>query len=375
MMIRTMNKRSVATFKIPEAVNVQFLVDYALYIGRFHPLHPGHEGVVVDAFRKGRKVIVAEGSAGAAANIHDPFTAAFRRRMFIARFRKEYREGRLIFITLYDHPYENGAWHKEVLDKVNRVIANDNNPNGTVGLVGFLKDQSSDYLNWFPNWKSLVVSEQIGSMNATDIRETYFREGTINPILHRAVASQLKKFKRTAGYRRLRVEQLEVDHCHKKYGKGPFQTSDILIEYGDKILAIVRGGKFGNGLIALPGGINDGEDPIDCAVRELDEEVGMLKLNPWLTEELLRSWIIGTHLFNKPGRDARGDYHTTCVHIRIPTHFPRPIVKGDDDAKAAHFIPRKAFKRHLSFADHFHIIIKMMDLASQRDAVELKQAA
>jgi bifunctional NMN adenylyltransferase/nudix hydrolase len=372
MMIRKMNQRIPANFKIPEAVPAEYLVDYALYIGRFHPLHPGHEGVVEDAFSKARVVIVGFGSHDAASDVHNPLPTAMRRRMFIARFRKEYREGRLIFITIYDHPYENGAWHKEVLDKVNKIVGKSG---ATVGLVGFLKDQSSDYLNWFPNWKSLVVSEQLGSMNATDIRETYFRDGTINPILHRAVSGHLKKFKRTAGYRRLHVEQLEVDHCQKKYGKGPFQTSDMLIEYGDKILAIIRGGKFGNGLIALPGGINDGEDPVDCAVRELDEEVGMLKLNPWLTVEMLRSWIIGTHLFNKPGRDARGEYHTTCVHIRIPTSFPRPIVKGDDDAKAAHFIPRSAFKRNLSFSDHFHIIIKMMDLASQREDVELKQAA
>jgi bifunctional NMN adenylyltransferase/nudix hydrolase len=369
--------RKAPALKIPENHGIldEFLVDYALYIGRFHPLHPGHEGVMEDAFRKGRKVIVAHGSAGAALNVHDPFTAAMRRRMFIARFRKEYREGRLIFITLYDHPYENGAWHKEVLDKVNRVIANDNNPTATVGLVGFLKDQSSDYLNWFPNWTSLVVSEQIGSMNATDIRESYFRDRSIDPILHRTVAHQLKKFKRTASYRRLHIEQLEVDHCRDKYGKGPFYTSDMLIEYGDEILVIVRGGKFGNGLIALPGGINDGEDPIDCAERELDEEVCMFKLNPWLTKEMLRAWIVGTELFVKPGRDARGDYRTTCVHIRIPTSVPRPLVKGDDDAKAAHYIKRNAFKRDRAFADHFHMVNKMLAAADDEAGNDLKLAA
>ncbi len=368
-----MNKPANAVFKIPEAVLTLPIVDYAVYIGRFHPLHPGHEGVVRDALTKAGVVIVAWGSAGAAPDVHNPLSVALRRKMFIARFRKEYREGRLIFISLFDHPYENGAWHQEVLDKVNAVVANDNKPNPSIGIVGFLKDQSSDYLNWFPNWTSLVVSEQIGSMNATEIRETYFREGLVDQVLSPEVAKELKRFKRTKAFRRLRVEQHDVDHCRKTYGKGPFRTSDMLIEYGDEILLIVRGGRTGNGLIALPGGINDGEEPIDCGIREVGEEVGFFKLNPWLTKEMLRGWIVNTHLFDKLGRDVRGDYRTHCIHIRIPTTVPRPVVKGDDDARKAHWMPRSALKRKNAFADHWHMVNKMMELAVQ--AEQLKQAA
>lgn len=350
-----------------EAV-VQYLVDYAVYIGRFEPLHLGHEAVIREALKLGKTVIVGVGSAFAAAGIKNPVSYALRRKTLIAAFRKEFREGRIIIRPVVDHTYENGAWQKAVLEMVNDVIG----PQATsarVGLIGFKKDASSDYLDWFPDWTSLILKDQIGVLNASDIRHLFFATGAIDTAnVSPGVARIMKRFKRTKTYRHMVIEQANVEHCRKTYGSGPFKTSDILIEHCGSILAIVRGGQFGHGLVALPGGINDGEDEIDCAFRELAEEVGIFRLNPGLTEAMLRSWIVNTEVFDKPGRDDRGEYHTTVVHIRIPGDFPRPVVKGDDDAKAARFIERKAFKRKKAFADHFHIVCRMLRLADEQAA-------
>ncbi|TLX16418.1 NUDIX domain-containing protein [Rhizobium sp. MHM7A] len=335
------------------------LVDFAVYIGRFQPLHKGHEKVIRDALKKAKKVIAFLGSANCPSDTRNPLSYAIRRKMLIAVFRKEFREGRLIICHVDDHTYHNGAWHKEVIEKVAATAAAQGVENPTVGLLGFHKDETSDYLDWFPGWTSLVVTEPFGILNASDIRMPYLKDGVIlTEHLSDEVVRILKRWKRTKAYRRLIVEINNIEHVAATYGKGPFWTSDAIIEHRGKVLAIVRGGAFGNGLLAFPGGINDGEEPDECMLRELDEEVGMFKLNPWLTREMFRSWIVYHELFADPRRDGRGHYKSHVYHIIIPDEIERPVVRGDDDARKAQFIDRARFKAKKTFADHYHVYRK-----------------
>ncbi len=335
------------------------LVDFAVYIGRFQPLHKGHEKVIRDALKKAKKVIVFVGSANCPSDTRNPLSYAIRRKMLIAVFRKEFLEGRLIICHVDDHTYHNGAWHKEVIEKVAAIAAAQGVDNPTVGLLGFHKDETSDYLDWFPGWVSLVVTEPYGILNASDIRLPYLRDGVIlTDHLSDGVVRILKRWKRTKAYRRLIVEINNVEHVAATYGKGPFWTSDAVVEHRGQVLAIVRGGAFGNGLLAFPGGINDGEAPEECMLRELEEEVGIFKLNPWLTREMLRSWIVYYELFADPRRDGRGHYKSWVFHIIIPDEVERPAVRGDDDASKAHFIDEDQLKPKKTFADHCHVFRK-----------------
>jgi bifunctional NMN adenylyltransferase/nudix hydrolase len=47
---------------------------YGVYIGRFQPLHIGHEAVIREALTKVETLIVVIGSAGIAPNPVNPFT-------------------------------------------------------------------------------------------------------------------------------------------------------------------------------------------------------------------------------------------------------------------------------------------------------------
>lgn len=351
---------------LPEII---FMADYAVYVGRFAPFHEGHAEVVRDALKKVKHVIMLYGSANCPSDTRNPFPAHVRRNMIIAALRREYREGRITIAPVNDHTYHNGAWAAEVIRRVKAILERRGDEDATVGLVGFRKDETSDYLEWFPEWKSLVVTKQFGTVNASDIRIPYIETGIIHDAdLHPGVVSILKRWKRTAGYRRVRIELAEINHVQKTYGPGPFLTSDAIIEHRGKLLAIVRGGKFGNGLLAFPGGINDGEDPLDCMFRELDEEVQIFKLNPWLTPELLKSFIVHREVFADPRRDARGHYIAHAFHIVIPEELPVPVVAGDDDAAKAHFIDFAMFKAKKVFADHYHVLRKVQRIKRGEEA-------
>ncbi len=323
-----------------------------------------------------RLVVIAIGSVNSASDTRNPLDFALRKQMITAVFRSEIKAGRIVIIPLNDHTYHDGAWHQELIKKVELVAAGKSLHKPEIGLVGYKKDETSDYLDWFPEWTSLLMEEHYGILNASDIREPLFKDGTIlTQYLDRQVAQIIKKWKRTKAYRRLVIEAAEIEHVHKTYGSGPFLTSDAVIEHRGHILAIIRGGRFGNGLIAFPGGINDGEEPVDCMIRELDEEVGLFKLNAGLTPELLKSFIVHKEVFDSPRRDGRGHYIAHAFHIVIPDSMERPAVKGDDDARKAHFIPISAFKAKKAFADHWHVLQRFQRLKAEREAANVTALA
>ena len=98
----------------------------------------------------------------------------------------------------------------------------------------------------------------------------------------------------------------------------------ILVDtgYNYKILSIERGKEPFKGMYANPGGnIDEGEKPIDAAVRELEEETN-LSLDP------SHFRFVGT--FDKPYRDPR---NKNCVSFAFAVVLDKiPAVKPGDDA-------------------------------------------
>lgn len=98
----------------------------------------------------------------------------------------------------------------------------------------------------------------------------------------------------------------------------------ILVDtgYNYKILSIERGKEPFKGMYANPGGnIDEGEKPIDAAVRELEEETN-LSLDP------SHFHFIGA--FDKPYRDPR---NKNCVSFAFAVVLDKiPAVKPGDDA-------------------------------------------
>ena len=123
-------------------------------------------------------------------------------------------------------------------------------------------------------------------------------------------------------------------------------TADVVVKReDDHILLIRRGGEPFEGMWALPGGyLDNGETPLDAAVRELAEETGI-----FAEREALRE--VG--VWKEPGRDPRGRFITTVFTVTVPTGT---VAAAADDAAALVWLPiDTALAVDLAF-DHSEIL-------------------
>lgn len=140
------------------------------------------------------------------------------------------------------------------------------------------------------------------------------------------------------------------------YNWGPNDTADPIIlrqqEGNDEILLVQR---KDTGQWALPGGFVDtGEEAIDAAVREAQEEAGidLEKLNPRVTE-----------VYWGPVADIRITAHawpnTTAYLFDIPGPTPSVIrqpVEGDPEVMAANWFPVNQLHDTRLFGSHYQLI-------------------
>ena len=92
--------------------------DFGVFIGRFQPLHTGHEHVIARTLEQVERLIVLVGSANVARDPRNPFTYAEREAMLRSAFRHEVAQGRLIIAPIDDHLYSDTAWVTQVQRKV-----------------------------------------------------------------------------------------------------------------------------------------------------------------------------------------------------------------------------------------------------------------
>jgi len=133
-----------------------------------------------------------------------------------------------------------------------------------------------------------------------------------------------------------------------RHYRNPIPAVDIIIEYRDQGLVLIRRDRPPYGW-ALPGGfVEYGESLEAAAVREAREETG-------LTVELLGQF----HAYSDPDRDPRG--HTiTMVFV---ARAAGSIRAGDDARQAAVFLPEN-LPEPLAF-DHGRILADYLKVRPQ----------
>jgi bifunctional NMN adenylyltransferase/nudix hydrolase len=154
---------------------------------------------------------------------------------------------------------------------------------------------------------------------------------------------------------RLRREYQHLLEYGKQWDGAPFPptfvTVDAVVIRSGHVLVVRRGGKAGNGLVALPGGfLNQRERIVDGCLRELKEETGIK-----LPKDELKKNITDEKVFDHPERDLRGRMitHAFCIDLG---HGELPKVKGGDDAAKAWWMPLRDLSEDDFFGDHFHMI-------------------
>jgi bifunctional NMN adenylyltransferase/nudix hydrolase len=323
-------------------------------IGRFQPLHNAHLEIIKRATALTDQLVVICGSANQPRTYKNPFTFDERARMI-----RNATAGLSMRVNVepnIDTIYNDQAWAVRVQGIVSKYAV----LGGKVGVIGHKKDESSFYLDMFPQWDFVNV-EQIEPLGATNIRDLFFKRDVnmnfIKSVVPETTVDFMNEFRKTADYEQVIREREFVEKYKQQYASLPyppiFSTADAVVIQSGHVLMIKRRSEPGKGLWALPGGFinaNTDKSVEDAAIRELREETGIKVPAPVLRGNIKRSKV-----FDAIDRSARGRTITHAFHIELPDG-ELPKVKGLDDAEKARWVPIAEVRSEECFEDHYEIL-------------------
>ncbi len=341
---------------------------YSIIIGRFSPIHSGHEKLIQHALSISNKVIILIGSCGKPRDIKNPFTFNERQEMILSCFNKSIKD-RIIIKPIYDYIYNDSKWIMEIQETVDATIEelNGDPDNSNICIIGGKKDNSSYYLDMFPQWKLIQYNFNEKIINATDIREMLFtlqtnqHEKKIKPFLNENVYEILENYFKQDWFKNLILEYDYIKKYKESWLRAPyppiFTTVDSIIICSGHVLMIKRRAAPGKGLMAIPGGfLNQDEKIQDGMIRELREETKLKVPIP-----ILNGSIKIQKVFDHPTRSMRGRTITHAFLIDLG-NGELPRVKGSDDAEKAFWLPLNELDREKCFEDHYDIICDLLGI-------------
>jgi len=329
-----------------------------VYIGRFEPPHGAHLLVMQEALRSVQKLIVVIGSARAARNTKNPFTAEERQEVISALLLEAgIPRSRVLFVHVRDYFYNESLW----LSEVQRGVGEHTRGSSDVALIGHLKDESSYYLRSFPAWE-FIPTHVSSPLNATDVRKAFFENrledvaGMVPPAVHAFLAA----FHGTPEYAELRAEYDYLREYRAAWAGSPFPpvfvTADAVVTRSGHVLVVRRAGLPGRGRLAMPGGfLQPDETLLACATRRAAEETG-------LSETLdLATRVRAQAVFDYPSRSQRGRTVTHAYHFDLGIG-QLPVLRAAADAAEAFWMPLSEALSHpeLFFEDHHAIIERFL---------------
>ena len=323
-------------------------------IGRFQPFHNAHLEIIKRATALCDQLIVITGSAKQPRTYKNPFTSVEREIMI-----KRATAGLAMSISVVENPdtiYNDQAWAVRVQTIVNSLTKEGDK----IAIIGHKKDESSFYLDMFPQWGYENV-EEIEPLSAVNIRDLYFKRNAnmafIKGVVPQTTYDFLDTFRTMPEYEQIIREREFVETYKKQYASLPyppiFSTADAVVIQSGHVLMIRRRAEPGKGLWALPGGYvnaNTDKSVEDAAIRELREET-MIKV----PAPVLRGSIVRSKVFDAIDRSPRGRIITHAFHIQLPDG-ELPKVKGSDDAEKARWVPIAEVRSEECFEDHYEIL-------------------
>ena len=184
---------------------MKYNFNYLIYIGRFQPFHLAHMQTIKIALEHSDQVILALGSAQDERNIKNPFSALEREQMILSNF-SEADQKRIQFVHIID-VYNDVKWIQLVKSRIAERVQ----PEDKVGLIGHFKDESSYYLQLFPEWEMLELHSLKGAISATPVREAYYRGEIVESVLPLGTSDFLHQFQTTEIFKQLQHKYLTQD--------------------------------------------------------------------------------------------------------------------------------------------------------------------
>ncbi|BCG02976.1 ADP-ribose pyrophosphatase (plasmid) [Paraburkholderia sp. PGU19] len=339
--------------------------DAVVFIGRFQlGMHNGQLALVHRGLDMGEEVIIVLGSAHRARSPRHPLHAAEREAVIRSCLTGEQNQ-RVKFVYIRDY-YDDDRWCAAVRSGVGSLT----NPNVKIALIGHEKDRSSYYLHLFPEWK-LFKEPSVGEVNETEVRSLWFEreyesdaETFLRTMVPAGTYQFLTTFKKLPLFESLRNQHYAIRADVERWKVAPYVPNhsclDAVVEFREHVLLIERGGEYGTGALAWPGGfLEPDERVVEGALRELREE-SSLAIRP----ELLRTFIRDRELFDDPCRSEAGRRLSHAFYFNLNDGgfegLPAgelPPVKGCSDARHAMWVPKTQLPslEERFFEDHFMI--------------------
>ncbi|QBX06528.1 cytidyltransferase [Burkholderia phage BcepSaruman] len=358
----------------------------SVFIGRFRPLHLGHQQIIDTSLAISDLTLVLVGSANRPRTVKNPWTACEVIDMLRAVYGEQENVSKIAFETLDDFLHENdfkwmAAVHREVDRYVQMIRAGGHEVE--VRLIGHSKDDSSYYLKKFPQWDSRCVNSfNVNGevLDATTVRNLLFGGGQcweqgitdITELVHPEVKSYLKHW----GWAHLDVidalnaeikfskEYLKEHGYRGRDGKGKsyapiMTTADSVIIQSGHVLLGRRKFNPGKGLWALPGGFaHAGETIFNTSCREAVEETCIR-----VSRDTMKLAFRFKHVFSDPNRGETRGRIVTHAYLYLLNDAEKLIeVKADDDFAEVRWVPLGLLDPKEMYSDHFFIVQKMIDL-------------
>jgi bifunctional NMN adenylyltransferase/nudix hydrolase len=328
--------------------------DTLVLIGRFQPIHNAHLEIIKRATALCDQLVVVTGSANQPRTYKNPFTS--EERAVMIRYATMGLSIRIAIESNPDTIYNDQAWAV----RVQALVAKHTKPGDSIAVIGHKKDESSFYLDMFPQWGFENVDE-IEPLSAVNIRDLYFKRNAnmafIKGVVPQTTYDFLANFSSRPEFEQIIREREFVEGYKKQYASLPyppiFSTADAVVIQSGHVLMIRRRAEPGRGLWALPGGYvnaNTDKSVEDAAIRELREETQIKVPAP-----VLRGNIKDSRVFDAIDRSPRGRIITHAFKIVLPDgELPR--VKGSDDAEKARWVPIAEVRSEECFEDHYEMV-------------------
>jgi len=348
-----------------------------VFVGRFQPVTVAHAEIIRRAMAQAKQLVIIVGSANQPRTYKNPWTSKDREMMLsnvVNDIGDTFEHNNTFSPGEFDHTghnhcmvridhnidtlYNDQSWAV----RVQTIVAKYTQPGDNIALIGHKKADTTEYLSMFPQW-AMEEIEEIEPLNATKIRDLYFRKDVNMNFIRGVVPSPVARMLEgwiDSPERISVIQEREFIETYKRQFASLsyppiFVTTDALVVCSGHILLVERKSYPGKGLFALPGGfLNEHERIIDGVVRELREETKIKVPAPVLVGSIKK-----TQVFDHPERSARGRTITHCFMIELPDG-DLPKVKGSDDAKTAQWVPISQLSSENMFEDHYQLIQEMI---------------
>lgn len=347
--------------------------DKAVVIGRFQPFHNGHAAMVRKALGEAKIVYILLGSAYAYPNVLNPLTARERQTMIFSWLNANFPIEdvvRVQFEHIPDYLYNEEKWKTSVRTAI------DETKGDNIAIYGYEKDADSYWLKAF-GWTHVPVDPvkvDGKDLSATDLRPTIFLhkngwDKKLSRYVPSSTVSYINSWMMTDTFWRLYYEYEKWESELEKFKNYPYPealnccTGDSVVVCNNHLLVIRRKFAPGKDALALPGGHkNANETFLDCAIRELLEEVRIK-----VPEKVIRGSIRNSMLFDHPKRSVHFSKPTVAQYIKLEPNndgsLPR-IMGGSDDALDAFWMPLHEVVQRQGefFDDHYQIVVAFTGL-------------